>query len=177
MVEIKDNSMVNKLILLFFMDKMDVSLTDSIILEACYYQNPWLEYMDCVQALNQLLETGFIYSTVRENLKYFSITPDGRTCLSHFYSRIPASIRQEITDFVKLNRTTYRRKQEYSTSYHMNADKTYTVQLKIIDPMKTTLDLKINVANKEIAKSVANKWNENAAKVYTLLYEQLVDQL
>ena len=57
----------------------------------------------------------------------------------------------------------------------MNADKTYTVQLKIIDPMKTTLDLKINVANKEIAKSVANKWNENAAKVYTLLYEQLVD--
>ncbi len=175
MVEIKDNSMVNKLILLFFMDKMDVPLTDSIILEACYYQNPWLEYMDCVQALNQLLETGFVFSTVHESLKYFSITPDGRACLSHFYSRIPSSVRQEISDFVKLNRALYRRKQEYSTSYHMNPDKTYTVQLKIVDPMKTTLDIKFNVANKETAKSVANKWGDRAAQIYTLLYEQLVD--
>lgn len=174
-VEIKDNSMVNKLILLYFMDKMEVPLTDSIILEVCYYQNPWLEYMDCVQALNQLLETDFISSTVHENLKYYGITTSGRDCLSHFYSRIPSSTRQEIVDFVKANRTLYRRKQEYSTSYHMNADKTYTVQLKIVDPMKTTLDLKFNVANKEIAKNVSAKWGDKAAQIYTILYEQLVD--
>ena len=170
-----DNTVVNKLILLFFMDKMDVPLTDGIILESCYYQNPWLEYMDCVQALNQLMDTGFIYSTTHENCTYFSITPDGRACLSHFYSRIPLSTRQEITEFVRENRTTYRRKQEYSTSYHMNPDKTYTVQLKIVDPMKTTLDLKFNVANKELAKQAAAKWGDKAAAVFTMLYEQLVD--
>ncbi len=170
-----DNSIVNKLIILFFIDKMDVPLIERTILEVCYYQNPWLEYMDCVQTIVSLLETGFIYKTTHDNVAYYSITPDGRACLSHFYSRIPASIRAEITDFVKENRAVYRRKQEYSTSYKLNPDKSYTCTLKIVDSMKTTLDLKINVPNKEIAKEVAKKWETNAAQIYTMLYEQLVD--
>lgn len=154
---------------------MDVPLTEGIILEACYYQNPWLEYMDCVQTLNLLLDAGFIYKKINDSTVYYSITPDGRACLSHFYSRVPSSIRSEIAEFVKENRAKYRRKQEYSTSYRLNPDKTYTCSLKIVDSIKTTLDLKINVANKEIAKNVARKWETKAAEIYTMLYEQLVD--
>lgn len=174
-MDFQDNSIVNKLTVLFFMDKMDVPMTEGIILEACYYQNTWLEYMDCVQTLNLLLESDFLSKTTHDNTVYYSITPDGRACLSHFYSRVPSSIRAEITEFVKENRAIYRRKQEYFTSYRMNSDKTYTCTLKIVDSMKTTLDLKFNVANKEIAKSVAKKWENNAAQIYTMLYEQLVD--
>lgn len=169
------DSVVNKLIVLFFMDKMDVPMTESIIMEACYYKNTWLEYMDCVQSLNLLIEAGFIYKTVRDNTTYYLITSDGRACLSLFYSRIPASIRSEITDFVKENRAMYRRKQEYSTSYRLNPDKTYTCTLKIVDYMKTTVDIKLNVENKEIAKAVASKWQSKAAEIYAMLHEQLVD--
>ena len=171
----QDNNIVNKLTVLFFIDKMDVPLTEGTILEVCYYQNPWLEYMDCIQALNQLSDSGFVYKTTHENTVYYSITPDGRSCLSHFYSRVPSSVRADIAEFVKENRALYRRKQEYSNSYRLNADKTYTCTLKIVDSMKTTLDLKINVANKEVAKSVAKKWENKAAQIYTMLYEQLVD--
>lgn len=174
-MEYQNNSIVNKLTILFFIDKMDVPMTEGIILEACYYQNPWLEYMDCVQTLNLLLDSGFIYKTTHDKTVYYSITPDGRACLSHFYTRVPASVRAEITQFVKENRAIYRRKQEYSTSYSMNPDKTYTCTLRIADSVKTTLDLKINVANKEIAKAVAKKWEANAAQIFTSLYEQLVD--
>ena len=70
------DSVVNKLIVLFFMDKMDVPMTESIIMEACYYKNTWLEYMDCVQSLNLLIEAGFIYKTVRDNTTYYSITSE-----------------------------------------------------------------------------------------------------
>lgn len=157
------------------MDKMDVPMTNDIIFEACSFQNTWLSYMDCFQALDLLLDADFIYKTTHDNTVYFTITPDGRACLSHFYSRIPASIRAEISDFVKENRAAYRRKQEYSTSYHLNPDKTYTCTLKIVDSLKTTLDIKFNVANKDIAKSVAKKWESDAAQIYAMLYEQLVD--
>lgn len=174
-MEFQDNSIVNKLTVLYFFDKMDVPMTEGIILEACYYRNPWLEYMDCIQTLNLLLEAGFIFKTTHDNTVYYSITPDGRDCLSHFYSRVPASMRSEIAEFVKENRAVYRRKQEYSTSYRLNPDKTYTCTLKIVDSMKTTLDLKFNVTNKEIAKAVAKKWETKAAQIYTMLYEQLVD--
>lgn len=177
-MDLNDESIINKLLLLFFMDKMDVPLTESIILKACYYENPWLEYMDCISTLNQLQESGLLFRSVHDKTPYYSITPDGRGCISHFYARIPASVRAEITEFVKENRVAIRRKQEYSTSYQLNADHTYTVILKIIDPTnptKITMDLRFVVSNKEIAKSVAEKWGTKAAKIYGIIYEQLVD--
>ena len=174
-MDFQDNSTVNKLTILYFIDKMDVPMTEAIILEACYYRNPWLEYMDCVQTLNLLLEADFISKTTHDNTVYYSITPNGRECISLFYSRVPSSLRSAITEFVKDNRASYRRKQEYSTSYRLNPDKTYTCTLKIVDSMKTTIDLKFTVANKEIAKAVAKKWETNAPQIYAMLYEQLVD--
>lgn len=161
------------------MDKMDVPMEESIILEAFSTHTPaWLEYMDCIHTLDLLLKAGFLYnkkSHGQYGQYYYSITPDGRACLSYFYTRIPASIRAEITDFVKENRAKFRRKQEYPYSYHLNPDKTYTCTLKIVDSMKTTLDLEINVASKNIAKAVAEKWQAKAAEIYAKLYEQLVD--
>lgn len=174
-MEIEESSIVNKLTILFFIDKMDVTMAEDIIFEVCYYRNIWIEYMDCIQTLRLLLDAGFLHKTTHDNTVYYTITPDGRACLSHFYSRIPASVRAEITEFVKENRDVYRRKQSYTNSYHLNPDKTYNCTLKIVDSMKTTLDLKFNVANKEIAKAVAKKWETKAAKIYTMLYEELVD--
>lgn len=175
----KEAFLVNKLILLYFMDKMDVALTESSILRACYYENPWLEYMDCMSALNQLHESGFLFRSLYEKMPYYTITPDGRECISHFYTRIPSSIRTSISEYVKDNRLAIRRKQEYTTSYQLNPDRSYSVILKIIDPTnptKVTMDLKFVVPNKEIAKAVAEKWSNKAAKIYADLYEQLVDE-
>lgn len=174
-MDFKDNIIVNKLIVLFFIDKMDIPMAENIIYEVCSHQNSWLTYMDCYQTLMLLLKAGFVHKKNHDNTVYYSITSDGRACLSHFYTRIPASVRSDITEFVKENRMVYRRKQEYSTSYDLNPDKTYTCTLKIVDSMKTTLDLRINVADKEIAKAVAQKWGSKAAQIYAMLYEQLVD--
>lgn len=179
--------MVNKLIVLFFMDKMDVPLTDEILAEVCTLQNSWLEYMDFVNIIHILVDSGFVYKKIvyhdddskkkQDGTIYYSITPDGRACLSYFYTRIPASLRAEITEFVKDNRAVYRRKQEYPHQYHLQPDKTYTCYLKIVDSLKTTLDIRINVSNKNIAKAVAEKWEKEnkAAQVYAMLYELLVE--
>ena len=174
-MELSGTSTLNKLVLLFVFDKMDVPITENTIMEMCTYSNNWFTYMDCKQALAQLLETGFIYQSTHEQNIYFSITPDGRMCLANFYMRIPTSLRTEITEYIKENRMTFRRKQEYFRTYNKNADGTYTVQLKIIDPVSTTLEIKLNVANRHKAKTVLNKWEEKAAQVYYALYEMLID--
>jgi len=175
----KDTAVVNKLILLYFMDKMDVAMTESSILKACYYENAWLEYVDCISTLHQLEENGFLFRTMHEKVSYFSITPDGRDCISNFYSRVASSIRTHIAEFVKENRLTIRRRQEYSTSYQLNPDRSYSVILKIVDPTnptRITMDLKFVVPNKQTAKAVAERWNTHAPKVYSMIYEQLVEE-
>lgn len=174
-MELTDESTTNKLILLYVFETMDVPITANTIIEMCTSRNAWLSYMDCTITINQLQEAGFIYRSSKEKNSYYNITADGRQCLSLFYTRIPSSLRAEITEFIKENRMTMRRKQEYYHNYYKNNDGTYTVQLKIVDPVQTTLEIKLNVANRNTAKSVYSKWEEKAAQIYGHLHEELID--
>ena len=60
---VADNT-VNKLILLWVLDKMDIPLTETSILEICTSQNDWVSYMDCKDLLYQLLTAKFIYKPI-----------------------------------------------------------------------------------------------------------------
>ena len=57
----------------------------------------------------------------------------------------------------------------------MNKDGTYTVYLKIIEPIQPLLELKFVVPNRQAAKDRYKKWDEKAANVYSLIYDNLVD--
>lgn len=169
------NSQLNKLILLLVFDKMDFPVMEKNIVFISSEFNNWVPYMECKETIDLLLEAGFIYQTIHENQIYYSITPDGRTCLSHFYTHVPTSLRSEITEYIKTHRLDYRRRQEYFRDFYKNPDGSYTVVLKISSFGQTALELKFNVASKHTAKLVYNKWNEKAAQVYYLLHEQLID--
>ena len=87
---VADNT-VNKLILLFVLDKMDIPLTETSILEICASQNSWVNYMDCKDLLYQLLTAKFIYKpNTTNNESRYNITVAGRECLSQFFTKIPA---------------------------------------------------------------------------------------
>ncbi|MDR3021320.1 MAG: DUF4364 family protein [Clostridiales bacterium] len=166
---------INKVIVLFIFDKMDMPITDSTIVELATSRNRWLSYLDCKITLGQLVDNGFLYQTNQENTLYYNITPNGRMCVSHFYNKIPQSLQHNIADFIKENRMSLRRNQEYFRHYFKNPDGTYTVTLKIIDPVQTTLEIKINVANQNAAKQAYERWEEKAATMFFWIHEQLVD--
>jgi len=149
-MQVKGDATLNKLIILFVFDKMEVPLSENTILDMCCSSNNWIAYM-------------------------YAITPDGRVCLANFFVKIPASTREEISVFIKQNRLKYRRKQECVADYYMNKDGTYTVYLKIIEPVQPLLELKFVVPNRQTAKNIYKKWEEKAANVYSLIYDNLVD--
>ena len=174
-MDINDNNMINKLVLLYVFDKMGMPLMQNTVLDLCSNSNNWINYMESIECLRELIASDFIYKTTNERTDYFCITPAGRACLENFYTHIPASTRNDITAYIKKNRIKFKRSQEYFRAYFKNDDGTYTVHLKIIDPMRTTLEIKLNVANRITAKAVASKWSENAAEVFYSLHEKLVE--
>ena len=109
------DSTQNKLLLLFVFDKMEMPLSEQTILEMCCSANNWINYIDCKQALMQLIDANFVAAVNKgaSNEAMYSITPEGRICLAHFFVRIPSSLREVVSDNVKLNRMNYKRKQEY----------------------------------------------------------------
>lgn len=174
-MQIKGDALLNKLILLFVFDKMECPLTENTILDMCCSSNDWISYMDCKPIISQLLKHGFIYCVASGGDPLYSITSDGRVCLADFFVQIPASLRENISKFVKLNRNKYRKKQEYIADYYMNKDGTYTVNLKIVEPSHPLFELKMVVPNRLTAKNIYKKWEEKAADVYGTVYDNLVD--
>ncbi len=174
-MQLKGDSSLNKLILLFVFDKMEVPLSENTILDMCCSSNNWIAYMDCQPIMSQLIDDGFICNVSDSGEAMYTITPDGRVCLANFFVKIPASTRESISIFIKNNRLKYRRKQECVADYYMNKDGTYTVYLKIIEPVQPLLELKFVVPNRQTAKDIYKKWEEKAASVYTMIYDNIVD--
>jgi len=170
------DSTQSKLIILFVFDKMEVPISENILIDMCCSTNTWINQMECKPLLQQLIDTGFLYKlSVSHKETLYTITPDGRLCLAHFFIRIPSSLREQISEFIKNNRTKYRRRQDYVADYYKNADNTYTVELKIIEPSQTVLDMKMVVHSRQSAKNIKSQWEEKAAQVYATLYDMLVD--
>ena len=177
-MEFTPDTTTNKLTLLFVLDKMEIPLTENSIIDICTSRNNWLNYMDCKDILWQLLEVGFIYNTNNESDESrYGITMDGRNCLSHFFLRIPQSLREQITAFVKENRMSFKRSQEYVSDYTKNPDGTYTVVLKIKEPLITQplLEIKLKAPNRHSAIVACKKWKEKAPNVFEYLYDSVID--
>ena len=105
------------------------------------------------------------------------VTIDGRNCLSHFFLRIPQSLREEITTFITENKMNLKRSQEYVSDYVKNPDGSHTVTLKIKEPVLTSplLEIKLKAPNRHSAILACKKWKENAANIFEYLYDTIID--
>ncbi len=175
-MQIQGEMSINKLIVLFFFDKMETALSERTVVDTCTASNGWLNYMDCVELLPRLVDDGFLCRIPSpEEEPLFTITSDGRESLNNFYITIPKSIRNEIAAFIKKNSGKLRTRQECKSDYFQNADGTYTVYLKILAPMQPMLELKFVVPDKKTAQNIYKNWEAKASDLYSAIYDTLVD--
>jgi len=174
-MQIKGETSVNKLILIFVFDKMESPLSERTLIDMCTSSNDWINYMDCVVLIHKLLSDGFICEIPDEDDPLYTITPEGRETLANFYINIPRSSREEISQFIKNNSTKYRRRQECKSDYYQNKDGSYTVYLKILAPVQPMLELKFVVPDKKTANAIFKNWEDKASELYSTVYETLVD--
>ncbi|MFA5449472.1 MAG: DUF4364 family protein [Clostridia bacterium] len=173
---IHDESTNNKLLILFVLDKLEMPISEELLLQICSIDNIWIPYLYCKDVIRALLASGFITKPETEgDTRLIALTTDGRTCLAHFYNDIPASVREDVAEFVKEQRLSYRKRQEFQADYSKNTDGTYTVNLKILEVAQPLMDLKFVVVNRAMALSVANAWNEKAPEAYRAIHEILID--
>ncbi len=174
---ITQDPVINKLILLFVLDKMETALTESTILDLCSYKNNWIDFANCKQTLYDVVQNGFVYKSIPlgGGDELYDLTTEGRVCLKNFYARIPSSWRQLIADDIKKKRIEYRRSQDYVATYEKCPDGSYNVTLKIVEPTKTTLEVKFNVMTRNIAKYIERTWKEKAPVIYGKISDTLID--
>ncbi len=172
-----DESTNNKLLVLFILEKFEMPIAEELFLSLCSVDNNWIPYLYCKQVINELTTSGFISKSNApgSNSPLLSITTDGRNCLAYFYKDIPLSLQNDVKEFLKENRLSYRKRQEFTSDYFRNEDGSFTVSLKIHDVTKVLVDLKMVVDSRPLAISIRNSWNKTAPEAYKLLHDLLIE--
>lgn len=172
---IHDAQTNNKLLVLFVLDKLEMPISDDVLLDMCV-QNNWINYLFCKEAIAELTESGFIIrqQSQTSNTVFLVLSQDGALCIGHFFKDIANSLRDQIVSIIKKNRLSYRKKQEYLHDYFRNADNTFTVVLKILDGNSIVYETKIVVTDKQTAVEMCENWTERGADVYKSFYDLLV---
>ncbi len=174
----KEQIVLDKLTMLFVIDKMEIPLTEDSILDICSIKNNWIKnYMDCKAIIHDLVDSKLLYKTGNEEKELFALTYEGRECLSHLYRRLPFAKREEISAYLQANRLNVKSSQEYSATYSKNDDGSYNVELKIYEPLITTpmFVLNIKAPSRQSANEAIHKWKTNAPTIYEMIYEKLIN--
>ena len=175
----QQESTVKKLIVLYILERIEIPLTEQSIIDICYGKNNWIDnYMECKEIIYNLVDAGFIYKTNGHSEEdRYTITYTGRNCLSHFYQRISQELRENIAEFVKDNKTAFKRSQEYVSTIDKNSDGSYTVTLRIRSALidEPMFELKIKAPSRQAAINASNIWKEKAHLIYENAYETLIN--
>lgn len=174
----KEQIVLDKLTMLFVIDKMEIPLTEDSILDICSVKNTWIKnYMDCKAIIHDLVDSKLLYKTGNEDKELFALTYEGRECLSHLYRRIPLTKREEISAYLQANRLNVKSSQEYSATYSKNEDGSYNVELKIYEPLipNPMFVLNIKAPSRQSANEAIHKWKTSAPSIYEIIYEKLIN--
>lgn len=179
-MNISSDSTVNKLILLFVLEKIEIPLAENSILDICSSRNNWINYMECKEIFFALLDVGFIYNVdqAKSDEARYTVTYEGRNCLSHFYRRIPLELRNTITDFTKQNRLMFKRSQEYLADYEKLEDGSYNLKLRIKSPLanEPMFHIEFHAPTRSSAINAVKLWREKAPSIYEGVYETLIEE-
>ncbi len=176
----KEQLILDKLVMLFVLDKMEIPLTEDSILDICSVKNEWIKnYMDCKAIIHDLTESKLLYKlgNLEQGKELFSLTYEGRECLSYLYRRIPFSLRENISQYLQINKLNVKSSQEYTATYNKNDDGSYNVILRIYEPLITVpmFELKIKAPSRQSANEAIHKWKTSAPTIYESIYEKLIN--
>ena len=171
------DEMTRKIILLFIFEKMEIPLSESTLSEIIMANPNLMTYMDYRDALSKIVDVKFIVTkTISGDLMY-QLTQDGRDCLTHFWTKIPASIREEIIAYANENKLRMKRSQEYRTDYFKNRDSTHTAVLTIKDHTSpdNIMEIKLRVPSRVDALHATARWKDKASSIFERIYSNLVE--
>ncbi len=176
----KEQLILDKLVMLFVLDKMEIPLTEDSILDICSVKNEWIKnYMDCKAIIHDLTQSKLLYKlgNLEQGKELFSLTYEGRECLSYLYRRIPFSLRENISQYLQINKLNVKSSQEYTATYNKNDDGSYNVILRIYEPLITVpmFELKIKAPSRQSANEAIHKWKTSAPAIYESIYEKLIN--
>ncbi len=163
-----DGSTKNKLILLAFLEALNIEITKEQMTTAAA-QYDIMPYFDLQNAIYELEEEGFIAAVPRPFGTAYCIAPKGKETISAFCETIPLSERENIAEIADMCRAKFRNETQYTHRIEKLPSGAYKVILRAIEEHGELFSVSLCFANSSSANIACQKWSESAMEIYSAL--------
>lgn len=163
-----DTLTLSKLIVLYMLDKVDFTLTNSQISEFVLDKG-YTNYFVLQQAFSELEEADFVTTSTVRNSSHYAITEEGRHSIEYFGNHISKDIRDEIDIFMSENRYKLRESNEIIADYYQEKPDEFIVSCQIKEKGQTLVNLQLTVTSEQQAITICDNWHKKNAEFYNNL--------
>lgn len=163
----------NKLSILFFVDTLNIPLTNAQITEF-FLIKYFMNYFDLQQLLGELVDSQHMIYMEGRNSNYYFVAEKGKEALIFFRTRIDFHTQELITTYAKENRDRIKKESQLTADYSRLDNNEYEVLLRVMEGEITLIELRLNVISIDQAKTLCNNWKAKAPEVYKSIMESLM---
>ena len=161
-----------KLQILYLLDKFSSELEKDQIWRSISNLD-MLEYIDFIEYLSALKESGMIDISTQDRCEYISINDKGRAVLSEFINDIRHSVRDRIDAYCSSNRKELIAERDVSSEITRDGSNEYTAHLYLSSSHERVFGIDIRYASRAEAREAARIWQENADEIFSYIYDRL----
>ncbi|NLX69788.1 MAG: DUF4364 family protein [Clostridiales bacterium] len=162
----------NKLSILYYIDRLDIPLTNTQVTQF-FLENNIMNYFDLQQLLSQLVSSDHLSCLETGHKSFYSITKKGGETLRFFRSHIPQWLRHAIDIYAQQNRSRFKRENQITAEYKRISSKEYQVICKVMENDIVLIDLRLSVTDRKQARIICNNWDTKAPEIYKYIMQQL----
>lgn len=162
----------NKLILLYIIDRLDVPV-GNLQITKLVLEKRFMNYFLLQQHLNELQEGKLLAMETVEGRSLYKITGSGRKTLEYFAHLIPAGLKSRMDDTFLALRKEIRSQTLVLADYTPESENKFTVNCKVSEDDFPLLELDVTVGTKSDARLVCENWKKHSQ----LIYAEIIDAL
>ena len=155
----------NKLLLLYIIKFSNRTFTNNELTEFVLEKN-YMNYFFIQQYLSELVDSHFIEKTNTDSKEVYKLLEKGEIALSYFEDRIPNSIKEELEIDFKRFKNKNKKETQVVSDYYSKENNQYVVNLKLVENEEVLFSLYLDVATKEQAELICERWSNNTEYIY-----------
>lgn len=164
----------NKLLLLYIIKFSNKDFTNNEITEFVLERN-YMNYFFIQQYLSELVNSNFIEKVNIDSKEVYKLLEKGDVALSYFEDRIPNSIKEELDNEFNRFKSENKKETQVVSDYYQKENNLFVVNLKLVENEDVLFSLYLDVASKEQADLVCERWKNDTEHIYKNIIKLLTE--
>ena len=163
----------NKLAILYILNKMDIRLSDTRLIEAADTLG-LMDYFDLNSALHDLTENQLADMSTSINGTFYQITEMGKNTLEFFEKEISPEIKRDITNYLVTHSYEMRNESSTLADYYRTSNQDFAVHCMVKEGKTTLIELTFTVPTEAAAQTLCENWKKKSQEAYEAIMKLLM---